>query len=188
MAAFVARLRGIDARRPDFIGMRGRVNLTEGGRITVKERAWVQGGYRLTVDRKGCIVIGARSHLGDGARLHAMAGGRIILEDDCWLNHSVEVVSRGEVRVGRWTRIGPGVYLIDHDHQTNRELRIIDQGYKVSPIILGLDCWVGARAILLRGAGIGDGGVLAAGAVLTKSVPPGEIWAGVPARKIGERK
>ncbi|MCI4664324.1 MAG: chloramphenicol acetyltransferase [Neomegalonema sp.] len=55
------------------------------------------------------------------------------------------------------------------------------------PVVLGADVWVGAQAIVLSDRTIGDGAVVAAGAVLTKDVPPYEIWGGAPARKLRDR-
>ena len=52
---------------------------------------------------------------------------------------------------------------------------------------VGSDVWVGQGAIVLGGVHLGDGCIIAAGSVVTKSVPPCEIWGGNPARKIKER-
>ncbi len=52
---------------------------------------------------------------------------------------------------------------------------------------IGNDVWIGANASVMRGITIGNGAVIGAGAVVTHSVPPYEIWAGVPAKKIGQR-
>ena len=53
--------------------------------------------------------------------------------------------------------------------------------------IIGNDVWIGAGAHVLRGVSVGDGAVIAAGAVVTKNVEPYSIVAGVPAKKIGQR-
>lgn len=52
------------------------------------------------------------------------------------------------------------------------------------PVVIGNDVWVGAKAVVLSGVTIGDGAVVAAGAVVTKDVPPYAIVGGVPARVI----
>jgi len=49
------------------------------------------------------------------------------------------------------------------------------------------DVWIGAHSVILSGVHIGKGAIVAAGSVLTKDVPPCEIWAGNPARKIRDR-
>lgn len=55
------------------------------------------------------------------------------------------------------------------------------------PVHIGNDVWIGARAIIVDGVRIGDGAVIAAGAVVTKDVPPYAIVAGVPAKIIRYR-
>ncbi|WP_323483050.1 CatB-related O-acetyltransferase [Polynucleobacter sp. MG-28-Ekke-A2] len=57
---------------------------------------------------------------------------------------------------------------------------------KSAPII-GNDVWIGAHAIILRGVKIGNGAVIAAGAVVTRDIPENQIWGGVPARFIRNR-
>ncbi|WP_370629256.1 DapH/DapD/GlmU-related protein [Paenarthrobacter nitroguajacolicus] len=52
---------------------------------------------------------------------------------------------------------------------------------------IGQDVWIGAHAVVLAGVSIGDGAVVAAGAVVTKDVPKGAIVGGVPAKVIGVR-
>lgn len=55
------------------------------------------------------------------------------------------------------------------------------------PLIIGNDVWIAAGVQIMRGVSIGDGAILGGGGIFTKDVPPYEIWAGVPARKIGQR-
>lgn len=55
------------------------------------------------------------------------------------------------------------------------------------PVEIGNDVWIAAGVQVLRGVKIGDGAVLGGGTIVTKDVPPYEIWAGVPAKKIGQR-
>jgi len=54
-------------------------------------------------------------------------------------------------------------------------------------VVIGRDVWIGCHVVVLPGVTIGDHAVVAAGAVVTKSIPSGEMWGGVPAKKIGER-
>jgi acetyltransferase-like isoleucine patch superfamily enzyme len=55
------------------------------------------------------------------------------------------------------------------------------------PTKIGRDVWIGANAVILGGVTIGEGAVVAAGAVVNQDVEPGAVVAGVPARKIRKR-
>ena len=55
---------------------------------------------------------------------------------------------------------------------------------KVSPIIIKKGAWIGAGAIILQGVTVGEFSVVAAGAVVTKDVPPYTVVAGVPAKAV----
>ena len=57
----------------------------------------------------------------------------------------------------------------------------------LSPAIIGNDVWIGSNAIILQGCRIGDGAIIAAGAVVVKDVEPFTIVGGVPAKKIKDR-
>jgi acetyltransferase-like isoleucine patch superfamily enzyme len=56
---------------------------------------------------------------------------------------------------------------------------------RVAPVDIGDDVWIGRGALVLPGVTIGDGAVVAAGAVVTKDVPAGSVVAGVPAKVVG---
>lgn len=75
---------------------------------------------------------------------------------------------------------GPRVTVLAHDAST---LRIVGKT-RVQAVRIGRNAFVGAGATLLPGSELGEGSILGAGAVLTARVPPGEIWAGNPARHI----
>jgi acetyltransferase-like isoleucine patch superfamily enzyme len=89
--------------------------------------------------------------------------------------------------IGDDTLIASGVKIIDHDHGKSSGSLISQQQAVESPISIGRDVWIGVNAVLLKGVAIGDGAIIGAGSVVTRSVPAGEIWCGIPARKTGVR-
>lgn len=95
----------------------------------------------------------------------------------------------GRVEIGRQCLLGQFVSIIASNHGTAPGTAMIDQAWDQArrSVIIGDDVWIGAHAALLPGIDIGSGAVIAAGAVVSKSVPAGEIWGGVPARQIGRR-
>ena len=85
--------------------------------------------------------------------------------------------------------IASGCKFIDADHgMTDETLPMHKQPRHEAAIVLEEDVWLGVNVVVLKGVTIGKGAVVGAGAVVTKSIAPHEIWAGVPARKIGARR
>lgn len=94
-----------------------------------------------------------------------------------------------KVKIGAYSMLGPKVMCLGDDHRYDLVgVPIIFSGRpQLRPTVIGRDVWIGAGAIILSGVEIGDGAIVAAGTVVTKNVPPLEIHAGVPNRKIKNR-
>jgi len=114
-------------------------------------------------------------------------GPSIIIGDDIFIGRGCEFNIKNHIKIGDNSLIASGTKFIDHDHGTLPKALIQMQPGIEKPIEIGSDCWIGVNAVILKGVTIGDGAVIGAGAVVAKSVPPNEIWAGVPAKKIGIR-
>jgi acetyltransferase-like isoleucine patch superfamily enzyme len=113
-------------------------------------------------------------------------GPSIIIGDDVFLGRGCEFNIRKKIVIGRGCAIASDCKFIDHDHGiTGKKL---DETSGPEAIIeLGEHVWLGCNVVILKGVNIGSGAVIGAGAVVTKNVPAGEIWGGVPARKISSR-
>jgi acetyltransferase-like isoleucine patch superfamily enzyme len=95
-----------------------------------------------------------------------------------------ELISRSSITIGANCRIGPCTLIYDADfHGLSPAER--DSTGKTAPVIIKDNVWIGSRVIILKGVIIEQDAVVAAGSVVTKSVPPGSIVAGNPAKKIG---
>lgn len=115
-------------------------------------------------------------------------GPNIKIGRHCYVGRGVEFNVRQRVTVGDDCLIAAGVRFIDHDHGMAQDVLIREQDGLEAAIVVASDAWIGANAIILKGVEIGAGAVIAAGAVVTKSVPEGEIWGGVPAVRLGVRR
>jgi acetyltransferase-like isoleucine patch superfamily enzyme len=83
--------------------------------------------------------------------------------------------------------VAQGCKFIDHDHGVALGTLMKLQKGVSFPIVLEKDVWLGCNVVVLKGVCIGEGAVVAAGSVVTKSIPAYEIWGGVPAKFIKNR-
>jgi acetyltransferase-like isoleucine patch superfamily enzyme len=114
-------------------------------------------------------------------------GPAIIIEDNVFIGAGCEFNIRKKIIVGVDTLIASGCRFIDHNHGLLTNHLIRKQEGTEAEIIIGDDVWIGCNVVVLKGVTIGNGAVVAAGSVVTKSIPSLEIWGGVPAKKISER-
>lgn len=86
--------------------------------------------------------------------------------------------------------MGPEVVVLGPSHAHDRtDITMRAQGMdSVSHTMIGNDVWIGTRAIIMHGVKIGNGVIIAAGAVVTRDVPDYTIVGGVPAKIIKYRK
>ncbi len=114
----------------------------------------------------------------------------IIIGDDVGISTNVMVIADcgGTIKIGNHVLIASNVVIraANHNYKKRSEL-IKNQGHTSGTIIIGDDVWIGSNAVILPNVNIGNGVVVAAGAVVTKDVDPYSVVAGVPAKKIGER-
>lgn len=117
--------------------------------------------------------------------LRTLEKGRIILGDGVGMSNSV-IVSAEEVEIGDNVMIGAGVKIYDTDfHSLKYDLRIVGhEGVKKGKIKIEEGAFIGAGTFILKGVTVGEKSVVGAGSVVTKNIPPQEVWAGNPAKFI----
>lgn len=172
-------------------------------------------GSRTRILGRGSLSIGKGCSIGQGVTINAVSrtgvtlGDRVTIDRDASLLGSAVIRSLGEgisigsgssvgafnvihggggVRIGQDVLLGPFVAIYSENHQYHDlDIPIRLQGHMRSSVDIGRDVWIGAHAVVLAGVSIGDGAIVAAGAVVTKDVPPRTIVGGVPAKVIGAR-
>lgn len=114
-------------------------------------------------------------------------GPSIVIEDEVFIGFGCEFNSNCGILISKYANIASGCKFIDHDHGTVAGLLIGPQPSIKEKIIIGKDAWLGCNVVVLKGVTISEGAVVAAGAVVTKSIPANQIWGGVPAKYIKTR-
>lgn len=126
--------------------------------------------------------------IGRGSAIHMFASvykvSGIQIGKDSIIGEWAVLDGRDKLTIGDHVDIATGVMIYNSQHDINDP----EFNAETSPVEIGDFVFIGPRAIILPGVSIGKGAVVAAGAVVTKSVSPFAIVGGVPAQVIGERK
>lgn len=137
------------------------------------------------------IQIGPRTLVDAFVKIKPAGGmGDVVIGADCAINSGTVIYTGNGVRIGDAVAIAANCTLAPTNHEiADRTRRIRDQGFQPSRggIVIEEDCWLGANVVVLDGAVIRRGAVIAAGSVVRGEVPAYAIFAGAPARRIGER-
>lgn len=153
----------------------------------------VRGGEgSLIVGDNTILGYAAANRLGNGGiMLQTRArGSTITIGCRTVVNNNTVLCAEQSIRIGDSCRIGDSVAIYDADfHELDAVTRDRSAGV-VRPIVIGNNVWIGSRAMVLRGATIGDNSVIGAMSLVTKEIPPNCVAAGIPAkviRKLEER-
>lgn len=142
-------------------------------------------------------------------KISAWGKGKVKIGDCCSFGSSIRIDCRESITIGNYVLIAWDVLMADFDgHPIDHEERAAEMEYShritwpsfsglenkntgtystsfiTKPIVIEDKVWIGARAIILKGVKIGCGSIVAAGAVVTKDVPPYSIVAGNPAKVV----
>lgn len=134
--------------------------------------------------RRFGAAIGQPCDIEWGLTVHnALAGfGNLVIEDNCHIGKEVLLDLRAPIRIGAGSTISMRVNIITHldlgnAWQGNERYRAYAR-----PVVIGCHVYVGTAATLLPGVSLGEGCVVAAGALVNRDVPEHAVVVGVPAR------
>jgi virginiamycin A acetyltransferase len=137
------------------------------------------------------IQVGARTLIDSFVKIKPAGGmGDVVIGEDCAINSGTVIYTGNGVKIGDAVAIAANCTLAPTNHAiADRDRPIREQGFQASKggIVIEDDCWLGAGVVVLDGAVIRKGAVIAAGAVVRGEVPAYAIFAGAPAKRIGER-
>lgn len=160
-----------------------------GKNTKINGRIFVRGTGRIEIGDKVVINSCRESNpIGGDTKciLFAKENGVITIADGCGISNSA-IVAINKINIQENVYIGGSCKIYDHDfHSLNLQerLSVPDHGIKTAPIEIKRGAFIGASSIILKGVTIGEESVIAAGSVVTKSVPDFEVWGGNPANFI----
>jgi len=132
------------------------------------------------------------THIGSGSSINCA----IELGRGTWISNGFVAKGYGRIAFGKFCAVGADVKIITSNHDMSLPTmnfvlqdKIVGRHYPsdIAPVDIGHDVWIGDNVTILAGVNIGDGAVIGAGSILTRSVGAYEVHAGVPARLVGHR-
>lgn len=157
------------------------------GNVRLGKGVYIAAGAELVAERKETIVIGDHGFILRGSMLYPY-GGSIRIGKNVGINPYCVIYGHGGVSIGDDVMMGTSCVIVPANHVTTRtDIPMNQQGMTCKGITIGNDVWLGARTVILDGVAIGDGAIVAAGAVVVNDVPSKAVVAGVPARTIRTR-
>ena len=161
----------------------------------IKLGKWVELGDYVYLNGlgKGFLTIGDKTKISAFSRVvvstsYNNLGEFIHIGNNVGIGEYASIGGSGGVSIGDNTITGQylSIHPENHNFQDINKL-IKDQGTTRSSIVIGQNCWIGAKVTVLAGVNIGDNCVIAAGSVVTKDIPSNSVSAGVPAKILKKR-
>jgi len=184
---------------PFFFGsVAGRVAIERGGTVRNSNNIFLGKGViidqNVVLDaRKGKslepkLILGNNCFVGSNSLLLAK-GGNIELGSSVNISTSCRIASEGPIKIGNSVLISSYCYIGPGNHNiSDLNVSVMEQGMeKGRGVVIGNNCWLGARVTILDGVTIGDNAVIGAHSLVREDVPPNAIVAGTPAKLIKYR-
>lgn len=174
VAAGLARLRLVGPALNARVRLRRATSL--GRRVQLRGRPAVVNEGRMTIGDRVRLVSTVAT-----LELVALPTGHLEIGDNVFVNYGTSLVSSAHLKIGNDCLIGTHVTVMDCDFH-----RVEDKAWDPTgkPIVIEDRVWLGNRSMVLKGVRVGHDAVVAAGAVVTKDVPPRTVVAGVPAKVV----
>lgn len=174
-----------------FVGKR--VQLKCRGKMIFKGTTLIEDGVKIDALSRGGIEVGENFSIGRNSIIECTGvirelGEKLTIGKNVGIAANAFISMRGPVTIGDDTIFGPNVAIHAENHNFNdAKVPIRLQGATRKGVTIGSDCWIGSNVKILDGVTIGNGCIIAAGAVVNKDIPDYSIAGGIPAKIIKER-
>lgn len=129
---------------------------------------------------KICMVLSKQSLFLPWWRCKLLKIGGVRIMGKCFIGSNVcfDGIYPHLIEIGEGCVITSGTVILSHFFNTK------DRGFYAGKIVIGKRVFIGMNTLIVNAVNIGDGAVIGAGSIVNKDIPPGELWAGNPARFI----
>lgn len=143
----------------------------------------------LFIHNGGKVVIGRNVSFGSGVDIACYPGGSVTIGDDVFVGNGCVIAAAGaRIVIGSDCLIAEGVSVRAGDHGLAKDRPMRLQPVDLADVSVGRDVWLAKGVTVLAGSRLADGCVIAANAVARGETEPFGIYAGVPIKKVGERR
>jgi len=175
-----------------FVGRR--VKVRHGYKIIAGKNLILEDNVSINALSENGITLGdhvsiARDSILFCTGVIAYRGKGITIGNRTGISARAYFAGQGGITIGDDVIMGPNVQIFSENHEfSSLNFTIKEQGVTKQAVVIGNNCWLGGGTIILAGVTIGDGCVVAAGSVVTKSFPSNSVIAGIPAKLIKNRE
>jgi acetyltransferase-like isoleucine patch superfamily enzyme len=147
----------------------------------------VEGEVLEALD-SGRLRIGADTLLEPGCWITMAPAAEIAIGEGCFLNRNTMLAAQERIEIGDHVMFANGCFVGDADHRyDDPDKPVTYQGFVArGPVKIGSNCWFGVNCVVTGGVEIGERCVIGSNSVVTRSIPPGTIAAGAPAKSLRE--
>lgn len=135
----------------------------------------------------GELVIEKGLTVGRSLRVDVHPGGQLKIGSHVQINDNCQIACAGNIHIGDHVLIASKVFITDHDHDFQYDGKPLEWPLNVDSVYIERGCWLGNGVHVLKGVTLGEGSIVGAGSVVTRSFPKNSIVAGVPAKLIAKR-
>lgn len=186
--AFILRLNGVEVGPGFHIEGIPRFKINGiSSNIKIGSNVSIFGGIDIRNRENGKIIIGDHVRFDGNVRIVSARDGKIEIGDYSVIGPNTIINGGGNISIGKYALFSKNISINSNEHMHARSKNILDQGFTFADVILKDDVWLGANVCVNKGVVVEKGTIVGANAVVTKNTEEYSIYAGVPAKKIGER-
>lgn len=147
--------------------------------ITIDFKTIIQRNCCIVCVKGGKLTI-LKSHISNGTLIKADSRSTISIYNS-FIGRNCVITAKEKIIINDNCLIAEMVVIRDQDHIIDATITSrSEEGFNTRPIEIGKNVWIASKATILKGVTIGEHSIIAASAVITKDIPPCEVWSGVP--------
>lgn len=135
----------------------------------------IHKGIIINLKGKCHCVFGKNICTYNNCKFSAYNGAKLIVGENSYFSGNCTVTATKNITIGKNVLFGPGVIIVDFNHNYKGTDLINMQGLTSEDVLIGDNVWIGANCIIMKGSKIGEGSVIAGGTIVRGKIPPNSL-------------